>query len=169
MEPQDPGLRGPQHEDGVELGEVEALVALRQLVQRLRAGGGGLAACLSGDAEGQRARAAALLELLVGVSGARLGRDVPGQLLLVEAGVAPGDRPVVHLVRDAEVAEAAEEVLLDALDEVAAVDEVLLAQREEVAAVGALGGGGEAEQELRTEVVDQAAVSRGGGVVELVL
>jgi len=59
----------------------------------------------------------------------------------VEAGVAPGDVPVVHLVRDAEVAEAAEEVLLDALDEVAAVDEVLLAQREEVAAVGALGGG----------------------------
>jgi hypothetical protein len=40
------------------------------------------------------------------------------------------DRPVVHLVRDAEVAEAAEEVLLDTLDEVAAVDEVLLAKRE---------------------------------------
>jgi hypothetical protein len=145
LEPQDPGLRGPQHEDRVELGEVEALVALRQLVQRLGAGGGGVAAmksaCLSGDAEGQRARAAALLELLVGVSGARLRRDVPGQLLLVEAGVAPGDRPVVHLVRDAEVAEAAEEVLLDALDEVAAVDEVLLAESEEVAAVGPLGGG----------------------------
>jgi hypothetical protein len=98
-------------------------------------------ACLSGDAEGQRARAAALLELLVGVSGARLGRDVPGQLLFVEAGVAPGDVPVVHLVRDAEVAEAAEEVLLDAKGEVAAVDEILLAESEEVAAVGALGGG----------------------------
>jgi hypothetical protein len=94
-----------------------------------------------GDAEGQRARAAALLELLVGVSGARLRRDVPVKLLLVEAGVAPGEVPVVHLVRDAEVAEAAEEVVLDGLDEVAAVDEVLLAEREEVAAVGALGGG----------------------------
>jgi hypothetical protein len=33
------------------------------------------------------------------------------------------------------------EVLLDALDEVAAVDEVLLAEGEEVAAVGAPGGG----------------------------
>jgi hypothetical protein len=26
LEPQDPGLRGPQHEGGVELGEIEALV-----------------------------------------------------------------------------------------------------------------------------------------------
>ena len=91
-----------------------------------------------------------------------------GQLLLVEAGVAPGDVAVVDLVRDAEVLEAAEEVLLDALDEVAAVDEVLLAEGEEVAAVGALRGGGEAEQELRAEVVDEAPVGRGRGVVELV-
>jgi hypothetical protein len=87
-------------------------------------------------------------------------RDVAGELLFVEAGVAPGDVPVVHLVRDAEVPEAAEEVLLHALDEVAAVDEVLLAQGEEVAAVGALRGGGEAEEELRAEVGD-AKASRG--------
>jgi hypothetical protein len=120
---------GREAEERLGLGQERAVVAL-------------------GDSEGKGARAAALLELLVGVSGARLGRDVPGQLLLVEAGVAPGDDPVVHLVRDAEVAEAAEEVLLDALDE--------------VASVGALEGGGKAEQELRTEVVDQAAVGRGG-------
>jgi len=120
------------------------------------------------DAEGQGAGAAALLELFVGVSGSGLRRDVAGELLLVEAGVAPGDVPVVHLVRDAEVPEAAEEVLLHALDEVAAVDEVLLAQGEEVAAVGALRGGGEAEEELRAEVVDEAPVGRGRGVVELV-
>jgi hypothetical protein len=66
------------------------------------------------------------------------------------------------------VPEAAEEVLFDALDEVAAVDEVLLAQGEEVAAVGALRGGGEAEEELRAEVVDEAPIGRGRGVVELV-
>jgi hypothetical protein len=87
----------------------------------------------SGDAEGQGAGPAALVELLEGVSGPGLGGDVSGELLLVEAGVAPGDVPVVHLVRDAEVPEAAEEVLLDALHEVAAVDEVLLAEGEEVA------------------------------------
>ena len=116
------------------------------------------------DAEGQGAGAAALLQLLVGVSGSGLGRDVAGELLLVEAGVAPGDVPVVDLVRHAEVPEAAEEVLLDALDQVAAVDEVLLAQGEEVAAVGALRGGGEGEQELRAEVVDEPAVGRGRGV-----
>jgi hypothetical protein len=66
----------------------------------------------SGDAEGQGADPAALVELLEGVSGAGLGGDVSGELLLVEAGVAPGDVPVVHLVRDAEVPEAAEEALL---------------------------------------------------------
>ena len=121
-----------------------------------------------GDAEGQGAGPAALVELLEGVSGPGLGGDVSGELLLVEAGVAPGDVPIVHLVRDAEVPEAAEEVLLDALHEVAAVDEVLLAQGQEVAPVGAFRGGGEAEQELRAEVVDEAPVGRGRGVVELV-
>ncbi len=39
-----------------------------------------------------------------------------------------------------------------------AVDEVLLAESEEVAAVGALGGGGEAEQELGAEARDLANV-----------
>jgi hypothetical protein len=95
----------------------------------------------SGDAEGQGAGPAALVELLEGVSGPGLGGDVSGELLLVEAGVAPGDVPVVHLPPDAAVAQAAEEVLLDALDEVAAVDEVLLAESEEVAPIGPLGGG----------------------------
>ena len=71
------------------------------------------------DAEGQGATAAAVLELVVGVSGAVLRGDVAGQLLLVE----------------------------------------------EVAAVGALGGGGEGEQELRAEVVDGAgAPSTGPGL-----
>lgn len=99
LEPEDARLRGPQHEDGVELGEVQALVedvhgadvvqpALRELVQRLGPGGARLArvdghgapAVLPqevghevrvalGDAEGQGAGPAALLELLEGVSG----------------------------------------------------------------------------------------------------
>jgi hypothetical protein len=64
----------------------------------------------------ERRTTLALLELFVGVSGAGLRRDVAGELLPVEAGVAPEDVPVVHLVRDAEVPEAAEEVLLHALD-----------------------------------------------------
>jgi hypothetical protein len=100
------------------------------------------------DAEGQGAGAFVLLELVEGVPGAGLGGDVPGQLLLVEPGVAPGDVAVVHLVRDAEVVEAAEQVAADSFDQVAAEDKVLLAQGQEVAAIGALGGGGEAEQEL---------------------
>jgi hypothetical protein len=44
--------------------------------------------------------------------------------------------------------EAAEQVAADSFDQVAAEDKVLLAQGQEVAAIGALGGGGEAEQEL---------------------
>jgi hypothetical protein len=121
----------------------------------------------SGDAEGEGAGAAAGLELLVGVSGAVLGGDVAGELLLVEAGVAPGDVAVVHGVGHAEVAEAAEKVAADSFDEVAAVDEVLLAEGEEVAAVGALGGGGEAEEEAvlgaaRVEDAEPGLAEAGG-------
>ena len=61
-----------------------------------------------------------------------------------------------------------QQVLPHAVDEIAAIDEILLAQREQVAAVGPLGCRGQAEQELRTEVGDQLAVGRRGGVVELV-
>ncbi len=39
---------------------------------------------------------------------------------------------------------------------------------EDVEPVGALGGGGEAEQELGAEVIQPAGVAGGGGVVELV-
>ena len=121
-------------------------------------------------AEGQGARggAAVFAQLLVGVAGAGLRRDVAGQLLFVEARVAPGDGAVVHLVGDAVVVEAAEQVAPDALDQVTAVGEVFLAEREQIAAVGALRGGGEAEEELGAEPVDEAAVGRGGRVVEFV-
>ena len=108
------------------------------------------------------------LPLLEGVLSASLGGEGLGELLFVEAAAAPGDGGVVHLVRDAEVAEGAEQALLDAGGDVAAVDEVLLTQAEEVAAVGALGGGGEAEEEAGVEVVEDAAVGGGRGVVELV-
>ena len=53
-------------------------------------------------------------------------------------------------------------------DEIAPVDEVLAAEGEEVASVGALGGRGQSQEELGLEVVDEAPVGAGGGVVELV-
>jgi hypothetical protein len=88
--------------------------------------------------------------------------------LLIEAGASPRDVLVVHVVGDAEVAEAREEAALDRLFNVAAVDEVLAAQGKEVATVSALGRGGEAQQEARLEMVDQPPVGGGRGVVELV-
>lgn len=121
-----------------------------------------------GDAEGQGSRAAALLELVVGVAGPGLGRHVAGELLFVEARVAPGDVPVVDLVRHSEVAEAAEKVLLHALDQVAAEDQVLLAEGEQVSSVAALGSRRQAQQEPGAEVVDEAPVGLGRRVVELV-
>ena len=90
-----------------------------------------------------------MLPALLRAFRARFGGDGVRERLLVEAGAPPRDVRVVDFVGDAEVAKGAEEAALDALDEVAAVDEVLAAEGEQVAAVGALGGGGEAEQELR--------------------
>lgn len=75
---------------------------------------------------------------------------------------------VVHLVGHAVITEGAQEIASDALGQVAAVDEVFAAQAQEVAAVGAFGCGGEAEEEVGFEVVDEASVGGGGGVVKFV-
>ncbi len=121
-----------------------------------------------GAAEGERPGAGPLPVLLESVGGARLGGDRLRQCLVVEPAAPPGDVGVVHLVGHAEVVEGDQEVPADTVEEIAPVDEVLLAEGEEVAAVGPLGGGGEAEEEPRPDVVDEGPVGAGGGVVELV-
>lgn len=130
LEPDDPRLRGPEHQDGVQLREVQAFVedvhgaddvelARGQHLQGLRAGrrrfagvdGDGAAAVIAQvrghevgmalrDAEGQDPAAAARVELLEGVRRSRVHGEPGGDRLLVEPRVAPGDVRVVHLVRE---------------------------------------------------------------------
>jgi len=102
------------------------------------------------------------------VGGAALGSHGVGQGFGVEARRTPWDVAVVHLVGHAVITEGAQEIASDALGQVAAVDEVFAAQAQEVAAVGAFGCGGQAEEEVGFEVVDEASVGGGGGVVKFV-
>ncbi len=75
---------------------------------------------------------------------------------------------VVDLVADADVAKGYKVLALDAFEKIAPVDEVFAAEREQVASVGALWGSGETEKKLGLEVVDEAPVGAGRGVMELV-
>ena len=87
----------------------------------------------------------------------------------VEAAVAPGDLLVVHgLVVDAVIDEGAQQAQFDPIEQAAGVDQVVVAQAQDVRLVGALRGGGEAEQEAGPEVLQQAPIDGGGGVVEFV-
>ena len=86
-----------------------------------------------------------------GVLGAFLRLDGLGQRRWVEPAAAPGDRRVVDVVGDPEVAERAQVAALDALGERALVDQVVRAQREQVGAVHAVGGRGKAKQGIRAE------------------
>ena len=61
-----------------------------------------------------------------------------------------------------------EQAGFDAREEIAVEDEVVVAQGQDVGLVGTIGRGGEAEQELRREMSEQAALGRGCGVVEFV-
>ena len=88
-----------------------------------------------GHAEGEGPRATALLQLLECILGARLGGDRVRQRFFVEASVAPGDVPVVDLVRHAEISEWSEQPSADAIPEIVAIDEVLGAQGEQVAPI----------------------------------
>jgi hypothetical protein len=198
LQPDDPRLGGAEHQHRVQLREVEPLVedvhgadhvqlAGREELERLRTRGGRLArmdgdrlaavrpevlghevGMALGDAEGHRPGAAALVELLEGVGRARVHGEARGEGVLVETGVAPWDVRIVHLVRDAEILEAAELLPPQAFEKVAPIDQVLLAEGQKVAAVRSLRGRGEAQHELRPEVLDELAVATGGGVVELV-
>ena len=103
------------------------------------------------------------------VPGAGEGGEFVRELLGVEVAVAPGDFAVVDVfVVDAVVSERHEELRVDAGDEVFLKDEVVVAEGEDIGLVGAVGGGGEAEQQLGAEVIEPAAVAGGGGMVELI-
>lgn len=62
--------------------------------------------------------------------------------------------------------EGGEQAGLDAGEEVAIEDQVVVAQGQDVGLVGAIGRGGEAEQKLRDEVREQAAVGGRGRVMD---
>ena len=119
-------------------------------------------------AEPESARAAQAVVLVQGILRSRLGGNRVGQLLLVEAGAAPGDVLVVDVVGNAVVVEGAQQSAADPLRHVAAVDEIVAAEREQITAVRALRSGGKAEQELRLEVAEHPAIRPRGRVVEFV-
>ena len=69
---------------------------------------------------------------------------------------------------DAEVVERREQALLERVPQPQLDRDAVAEPAQHVEAVGSFGGGGEAEQVLRAEVVEQRLVAGGGGVVELV-
>jgi hypothetical protein len=198
LQEQDLRLGGAQHQDGVDGGQVDALAeqvdreddlqaAVGEALQRVAAaearaavhGGGRDAFALElvghvlgvadRHAEGQRALLGAAAPLFQRVPGAGEGGQFVRELFRVEAAVAPGDLAVVdRLVPDAVVVERREQPGLDPGEQVAGEHEVVVAQGQDVGLVGAVRGGGEAEQEARFEVAEQAPVGGCGGVVEFV-
>ena len=74
----------------------------------------------------------------------------------------------VGVVGDAEVVERAEQVALERVPQPQLGGDAAVEERADVGAVGAFGRRGEAEQLPRLEVVEEAPVGRGLGVVELV-
>ncbi len=86
------------------------------------------------------------------------------QLGDVEPAATPGDRPVVGRVREAEVRERDQQVLADPGANVGAVGDMVVEQAGDIATIGTFGRRGEAEQERRREVGEDAAVGRGVGV-----
>ena len=95
--------------------------------------------------------------------GPLLRLDGLSQRRWVEPATAPGDRRVVDIVGDPEVAKRAQVATLDPIGERALVHQVVRAQREQIGAVHAIGSGGKPEQESRLEVVHHPAVAAGGG------
>ena len=98
--------------------------------------------------------------MVAGVEGAELGGHV--------AAAAPFQGGEVGGVGHGEVVEGGEQALVESGPETQLGGNTAVEPVEDVEPVGALGGGGEAEQELRAEVIEPAGVAGGGGVVELV-
>ena len=120
------------------------------------------------DAERDGATAALVAPDVESVLGTFLRLDGLSQHRQVEPAAAPGDRRVVDVVGDPEVAKRAKVAALDALGERALVNQVVRAQRQQVRAVHAVGGRGKSEEECRLKVIDHPAVTAGGGVMELI-
>src|SRR5262245_62026892 len=99
---------------------------------------------------------------------ALLGLDGLGKRTGVEPAAPPGNRRVVDVVGDAEIAERDEVPHLNAVRQRALEYPVVGTQREEVRAIHAVWRRSEAQQEVRPEVVDNPAVAASGSVMELV-
>ena len=159
--------------------------ALRSYVGRVVAGerdardagvgelAGHVARVLLGDAEAQRAhRADVEHDALDGFEELRdaevVVREDVAELLEHVAAAAPRDMTEVGAVGDTEVLEGHEEALIDGFPEPQFDGDAMVEPLGHVLAVETLGRGGEAQQFLRHEVVEQAVVRRRGRVVELV-
>ncbi len=100
--------------------------------------------------------------------GALLRRDRRGQGLRVEPPRPPGNRCEVDGVLDAVVLERNQELLRDAVQQVATEDEVVVAELEQRATIEAIGRRRQAEQKPGFKVREHLLVRRGSRVVELV-
>ena len=127
-----------------------------------------------GDTEPESAHSSYIIDLVLKLSEDDAHAGVVGGVDAGEGGdvvvaLAPVDMREVCLIADAEVVERAEQVGLECFPQAqlggGAAVEPLVAY---IDAVAALGGGGEAEEFGGGQVIEDAAVRRGLGVVELV-
>lgn len=127
-----------------------------------------------GDAEAERAHGAGVGDLVPDLldddAGSRVvRRQEIAQLLIGVRTLLPGQVREVGPVRDAEVVEGRQQVVLQGFPKPhlggdATIEELVL----DIESVHPLRGGGESQQLLRREVFDHPAVRTGRGVVELV-
>jgi hypothetical protein len=131
------------------------------------------AGVLDAHAKPQGAHALGIGELVVELAQDQVYAVVIAGVELRELGghvtaLAPGEGGEVGVVADAEVVEGAEQALVEGGPETQLGGNAAVKPLEDVEPVGALGGGGEAEQQLGGEVIEPAPVAGGGGVVELI-
>ena len=126
------------------------------------------------DAEAERSHLGGVADLVsdggdhLGGPDVVAGVDVGQFRDVVPLATPPRDTGQVGGVVDAEVVERREQALLECVPETQLDGDAVAEPAQHVESVGSFGGGGEAEQVLRAEVVEQGLVAGGGGVVELV-
>jgi hypothetical protein len=98
--------------------------------------------------------------MVAGVDGAELGRHV--------AAAAPLQGGEIGGIGHGEVVEGGQQALIEGAPEAEFGGDATAEPVEDVEPVGPFGGGCEAEQELGAEVIEPAAITGGGGVVELI-
>ncbi len=129
---------------------------------------------LDADAEAERAHPGGVVhaprELLEDESGPGVaaGEEVGELLHVVAAAPPPGNVAQVEAIVDAVVGEGHEAMLVDGVPESQLGGDAPVEPAEDGQSVASLGGRGEAEELARPHVVEQRAIRRGGGVVELV-